>query len=167
MVHGAFCGGWMYERFRTPFEEAGHEVLAPDLPGRGGAAGEQCAVAGFSMRDFSLSVASVCAAQREPPALIGHSLGGLVAQLAALTPVRALILLAPSHPWGTTVGTPAEVMSAFSLYAPEPWRAQAITPDYGMARRYLFDKLSRGLALDVRPDDARERLARLRGLAQF
>ncbi len=42
----------------------------------------------------------MCAA-RAPPVLIGHSLGGLVSQLAAMhTPVAALVLLAPSAPWG-------------------------------------------------------------------
>ena len=32
MVHGAFCGGWTFERLRMPFE-AGFKVLTPDLPG--------------------------------------------------------------------------------------------------------------------------------------
>lgn len=138
MVHGAFCGGWMYERFKVPFEQAGHGVVTPDLPGR------REGVAGLSMSDYARSIAKVCAAQSEPPILLGHSLGGLVVQLAAArTPVKALILLAPSHPWGSTVGTPEEVMSAFSLYALGPYWAQAVAPDYAMARRYLLDKMPR------------------------
>ena len=143
MVHGAFCGGWMYERFREPFEAAGYRVVTPDLPGHqtGATPGT---VAGLSMRDYARSIAQVCQAQDEPPILLGHSLGGLVAQLAAaMTPVRAMILLAPSHPWGSGVTTPEEVMSAFSLYALGPFWALPVAPDYSMARRYLLDKVTR------------------------
>jgi pimeloyl-ACP methyl ester carboxylesterase len=143
MVHGAFCGGWMYERFKAPFEAAGHAVATPDLPGHQAGA-TASAVVGLSMSDYARSIARVCAAQDQPPILIGHSLGGLIAQLAAaLTPVKALILLAPSHPWGVGVATPEEALSAFSLYALGPYWAMAVTPDYGMARRYLLDRVTR------------------------
>src|SRR5262245_58541371 len=107
MVHGAFCGGWVWDRFRAPFEAAGHAVTALDLPGHepGARAG---AVTGLSMSDYARAVAEACRAQPEPPILIGHSLGGLVAQLAAArAPISDLILLAPSAPWGLT-GTSLE-----------------------------------------------------------
>ena len=35
MVHGAFCGGWVFEAFAEPFVAAGHQVLVPDLRGHG------------------------------------------------------------------------------------------------------------------------------------
>ena len=35
MVHGAFCGGWVFDRFKAPFEAAGPQCLTPDLPGHG------------------------------------------------------------------------------------------------------------------------------------
>ena len=100
MVHGAFCGGWAFEAFRAPFEAAGFEVVAPDLRGHqpGAPSG---AVVGVSMADYAADIARLCADLSEPPVLLGHSMGGLVAQLAARrAPVRALVLLAPSPPWG-------------------------------------------------------------------
>ena len=97
LVHGAFCGGWVFERFREPFEAAGHVVLSPDLRGHGPGG----STAGVGMRDYASDVAALCKALPEPPILIGHSMGGLVAQLAAAhAPLHALILLAPSPPWG-------------------------------------------------------------------
>ena len=139
MVHGAFCAGWVFEAFKTPFERAGYDVLTPDLPGHGDGA-----VTGLSMGDYAQAVADLCARQASPPILIGHSLGGLVVQMAATrTPVEALILLAPSAPWGVPGATMEEALSAVSLYALGPFWAMPVAPDYGSAKRYLFDRLER------------------------
>jgi pimeloyl-ACP methyl ester carboxylesterase len=59
--------------------------------------------------------------------------------------VSALILLAPSAPWGVTGSTAEEAISAVSLYALGPYWALAIDPDYPAARRYLFDRLPRAV----------------------
>src|SRR4051812_6016405 len=105
MVHGAFCGGWAFERFRAPFEAAGHSVLTPDLRGHGPDEPGQ-RVSGVSMSDYAADIAALCAAQDEPPVLLGHSMGGLVAQLAARkSRLRALVLLAPSPPWGVATSS--------------------------------------------------------------
>ena len=115
MAHGAFCGGWAFERFRAPFEAAGFEVLAPDL--RGHAAGApSSAVVGVSMTDYAADIAALCAEQAEPPVLLGHSMGGLVAQLAARrAKIRALVLLAPSPPWGVAGSSIEEAATAFGV----------------------------------------------------
>jgi pimeloyl-ACP methyl ester carboxylesterase len=143
MVHGAFCGAWVFDRFRAPFEAAGHLVTALNLPGHEPGA-RPGAVAGLSMSDYARAVAGVCEAQASSPILVGHSLGGLVAQLAAArTRVAALILLAPSAPWGVAGSSLEEAVSAVSLYALGPYWTLAIDPDYPSARRYSFDRLSR------------------------
>jgi pimeloyl-ACP methyl ester carboxylesterase len=144
MVHGAFCAGWAFDGFREPFESAGHPVIAPDLPGHAGRGSSS--VTGQSMSDYARAVRLVIEAQSEPPILIGHSLGGLVAQMAATRArVAGLILLAPSAPWGVTGSTAEEAISAMSLYALGPYWALAVDPDYPAARRYLFDRLPRAV----------------------
>ncbi|MES2034529.1 MAG: alpha/beta hydrolase [Pseudomonadota bacterium] len=141
MVHGAFCGGWVFERFREPFEAAGHAVLTPDLPGHAPGAG---GVAGKSMTDYAVAVAELCRQAAEPPILIGHSMGGLVAQLAAArAPVSSLILLAPSPPWGVPGNTMEEAISSVSLYALGPYWLQGIDPDYALAKMYSLDRMDR------------------------
>jgi len=139
MVHGAFCGGWAFDGFRRPFEAAGHACLTPDLRGRGGSA-----AAGLSMADYAADIAALIKAQPTAPILVGHSLGGLVAQLAATrAPVRGLILLAPSAPWGISGGSVEEAVSAVSLYALGPYWLQAIEPDYMTACAYSLDRMDR------------------------
>jgi pimeloyl-ACP methyl ester carboxylesterase len=149
MVHGAFCGGWAFDAFRAPFEAAGHVCLTPDLRGRGGGRS-----AGLSMSDYASDIAALIQAQDRPPILIGHSLGGLVAQMAASrAPLSGLILLAPSAPWGVSGGTVEEAVSAVSLYALGAYWLQAVEPDFSTARGYSLDRLS--------PDDSKAIFARM------
>lgn len=140
MVHGAFCAGWTFDSFRQPFEAAGHTVMTPDLLGRE----DQGAVAGRSMTDFAKQIAALCADCDEPPILIGHSMGGLVAQMAAArAKVSRLILLAPSPPWGVSGASLEEAVSAVSLYALGPYWLQAVDPDYGVVERFSLDRMDK------------------------
>jgi pimeloyl-ACP methyl ester carboxylesterase len=140
MVHGAFCGGWTFDAFRQPFEAKGYTCLTPDL--RGHAHGGQ--PAGASMSHYADDLAELVRSQAKPPILIGHSLGGLVAQMtAAKAPVAGLILLAPSAPWGIQGGTMAEAISAVSLYALGPFWSQAVAPDYSLAKQYSLNRMPR------------------------
>jgi pimeloyl-ACP methyl ester carboxylesterase len=143
MVHGAFCGGWAFDPFRQPFEAAGYDCLTPDLRAHG-AGDSRSASAGVSMSDYAEDIAALVLAQDTPPILIGHSMGGLVAQMAASrAAVSALVLLAPSPPWGIAGGSLEEAASALSLYALGAYWLQAIEPDYAAARLYSLDRLEK------------------------
>ena len=147
-LHGAFCGGWAFDAFRRRLADAGFEGLAPDLRGHE-EGGVGPSVAGVSMNDYADDVVALARGLAAPPILVGHSLGGLVAQLAAQkTKVAALILLAPSAPWGVSGVSLEEAASAFGLYALGPFWAQAIPPDRTLARLYSLDRM---------PPDTRDR----------
>jgi pimeloyl-ACP methyl ester carboxylesterase len=141
LVHGAFCGGWAFERFGAAFAAKGLTPLAPDLRGHEPGAGPSATV-GVSMADYAADLTALIAREDEPPIVIGHSLGGLAAQMAAArAPVRALVLLAPSSPWGVAGGTLEEAISAVSLYALGAYWAQSIEPDFGAAQAYSLDRM--------------------------
>jgi pimeloyl-ACP methyl ester carboxylesterase len=141
MVHGAFCGAWVFDRFRAPFEAAGHQVVALDLRGHGPRSRPE-AVVGLSMTDYARDVAAACAGLPEPPVLVGHSLGGLVAQMAASrAPVSGLALLAPSPPWGVAGSSVEEAVTAFGLHMLGAFWTQAVTPDPDLMRAYSLNRL--------------------------
>ena len=154
MVHGAFCAGWTFDNFRLPFEGAGHVVHCPDLKGHGEGAGAN-AVLGLSMTDYARDIAELCRQCQEPPILIGHSMGGLVAQLAARrASIRALVLLAPSPPWGVSGSSVEEASTAVGLHLLGPFWMQAVTPDRSLMRNFSLDRLT--------PEDRDTILNRLR-----
>ena len=142
MVHGAFCAGWTFDSFRLPFEKAGHLVQSPDLRGHSQGAGRDSTV-GVSMSDYARDIVELCRQAPEPPILIGHSMGGLVAQLAARqAPVRALVLLAPSPPWGVASSSIEEASTAFGLHMLGPFWMQSVTPDRSLMRNFSLDRMA-------------------------
>jgi pimeloyl-ACP methyl ester carboxylesterase len=142
MAHGAFCGGWAFDDFRKPFEARGDRVLAPDLRGHGADEGAG-AVVGVSMTDYARDIAALCDSLDEPPVLVGHSLGGLVAQLAARrTRVKALVLLAPSPPWGVAGSSLEEAITAFGVQMLGPFSSGAVDPDADLMRRYSLNRVA-------------------------
>jgi len=151
-VHGAFCGGWAFDAFREPFEAAGFETHAPNLPHHErGADLEQLAQTG--LKDYAKAVAHYVRTLRAPPVLVGHSLGGLVSQLAAMhAPIAGLVLLAPSAPWGVPPTTLDEQSHQFGLSLLGDYWRRPVPPDYRVARATTLDRLER--------EDARRTFAR-------
>jgi pimeloyl-ACP methyl ester carboxylesterase len=138
MVHGAFCGGWVFDAFRAPFEQAGHRVLTPTLPGH--TPGESAA--GRSIGGYAEFIADLAEAQEEPPLLLGHSMGGLVAQMAAdRAAVAGLMLLAPSSPWGVSGQSMEEGVNALGMLALGAYWLSDVPPDTSVTLSYSVDRM--------------------------
>lgn len=146
LLHGAFCGGWAFDGFKQPFIAAGYETHAPNLPAHDrGADLEHLAVLG--VREFSESFVRYLHTFDTPPIVIGHSLGGLIAQIAATrASVSGLVLLCPSAPWGVMPTTLDEHGANFGLTMMGDYWRRPIAPDYRVARNATLDRLDRELA---------------------
>src|SRR6185436_6652605 len=100
LIHGAFCGPWSLQGLQQKFERCGYSCTAPALRFHDRARPPP-ALATTGLADYAADLEDEVRALRSPPILVGHSMGGLMAQqVAARTKVAALILLAPSAPWG-------------------------------------------------------------------
>jgi pimeloyl-ACP methyl ester carboxylesterase len=85
LVHGAWHGAWCWEALTPGLVEAGHDVVAVDLPCEDPAAG-------FS--DYADVVVASLQGRSEDVVLVGHSLAGQTIPLvAARRPVRSLVYL--------------------------------------------------------------------------
>jgi pimeloyl-ACP methyl ester carboxylesterase len=100
LVHGAFHGGWCWEAVTTLLTEAGHTVVAPDLPGAGD---DDTPLEEVTLASATELVVQTLRSLDEPAVLVGHSMGGVViTQAAAQAPelVSHLVYLAafcPAH----------------------------------------------------------------------
>jgi non-heme chloroperoxidase len=163
MIHGAFCAGWAFESWRAVFASKGFDVHTPDLRHHDGTGEPPNALGWTSMLDYVEDLETFLDRFDELPILIGHSMGGLLAQmLAARRDVRALVLLAPSPPWGVLPATPFEFVSANALY---------LAGDFWNRRLWPTRSIAAANALDHVPDDERQalldRLVPESGLATF
>ncbi|MDT5329103.1 MAG: hypothetical protein QOF31_400 [Mycobacterium sp.] len=90
LVHGAWHGAWCWERLTPLLNQAGHEVVAMDLPTEDGAA------------TFDTYADVVCAALDgcdDDVVLVGHSYGGNTVPLVAVRrPIRHLVYLCAMIP---------------------------------------------------------------------
>src|SRR5438067_6494282 len=93
-VHGYFGRAIAFEPMMAWFASRGHYCCAPDLRGHGDSLPD-CDLGRVSIHDYADDVAKVARAM-DRPIIIGHSMGGLIAQLVATKGcARGIVLLAP------------------------------------------------------------------------
>lgn len=142
-VHGSFSGAWIWgEHFLPYLADAGWECMAVSLRGHGQSEGRE-RLDSLTLADYVADVGEAASALGRPPILIGHSLGGLVAQrFACRGQVAALAMLASVGPGGL-----GSAFTHMALRHPDLlWqlgRLQTLGPqavDYEVIRRGLFSQ---------------------------
>jgi len=97
LVHGAFCGAWVWGRVIERLKAAGHTVETFDLPGLGD---DQTPVSEISLDSSADRLCEVLQAHPEKALVVGHSMGGVIAthgsarcpeRIAALVYVAAFL----------------------------------------------------------------------------
>jgi hypothetical protein len=90
LVHGAWHGGWCWEKLVPELERLGHRAVAVDLP---------CEDADLGALDYARVVVDALADVDDDVVAVGHSLAGLTIPLvAAQRPVARLVFLAAILP---------------------------------------------------------------------
>jgi len=137
LIHGAFCGGWCFADIMPVLAARGWNCQAPDLPFHvsGPARAPDPQLAKQSVADYTRDMAAFVARFPEPPVIVGHSMGALIAQqLAAQGLARALVLLAPGAPWGVLPSTEDEMTLAKGLMMASPFWDKALNPSFEVAK---------------------------------
>jgi pimeloyl-ACP methyl ester carboxylesterase len=109
MVHGIAHGAWCFaENWIPAAAERGWPAYAVSLRGHGDSGGKRHLRTTLT-RDYVHDVMQTITELPEPPVLIGHSMGAVVAQLVAERyPLRGLVLLTPA-PLHSGVGDLLEI----------------------------------------------------------
>lgn len=147
MVHGMCCTGDVWSRFRTFFEARGARVYTPTLRPDArlsilGKPSHTLRELGFAdyVRQLEGEVARIVDETGQRPVLIGHSMGGLLAQaLAERNAVEAAVFISPSAPAGVRDGITKAFWTFISLsnrFGIAPW---AIKSSRGMVDRTVFN----------------------------
>jgi pimeloyl-ACP methyl ester carboxylesterase len=137
-VHGYFADATVFSAWIRHFAARGIPAYAVNLRGRGGSRPETD-LGRASVDDF-VEDASIIARHLGKPAVVGHSMGGLIAQrLAERGDVRAAVLLTPAPPRGITILSPRLVIKQLK-YLRAILTSRLVHPDREDLRDVVFNR---------------------------
>lgn len=120
-VHGAHVGAWCWEEHFLPwFASRGFPAYAVSLRGHGASGGRE-RLNRFGLADYARDLAAAVAAIGRAPVLIGHSMGGMVAQkylgIAAEGDCAAAVFACPVPSFGLLPSTFSLAWTRPALFA--------------------------------------------------
>lgn len=123
-VHGLWLHASSWGPWADKFSKAGYEPVAPGWPGEPstveGARSDPASVAGHGINDVVEHFAKVINGLSEPPVVIGHSFGGLIAQkLLGQDRASAAVAIDPA-PIKGVLATPPSALKVASIALKSP-----------------------------------------------
>ncbi len=174
LIHGAFLGAWCWEQWLTRLAECGWPAAAVSLRNHPGSVAVDDATfrTGLTVADYVADVTAIARhleAETGRPCLpVGHSMGGIVAQLLAAQETRrgasvpGLVLLAgvPPRPLGPLRQTPVRTDAAFLPQRTAAWPGDdpvlnAIFPRLVAESPSVMNEYSLGPGVPVERDHVR------------
>jgi pimeloyl-ACP methyl ester carboxylesterase len=138
-VHGMFGGAWMFAEWQRRFAELGYSSIAINLRGHWGSRPVPD-IGKVSMREY-VDDALAAAASLGRPIVVGHSMGGLIAQkLAELDAACGAVLLCAAPPRGITVASPSLLVRQLK-HAPAVLFSRPLVPDRSDAEALMFNRI--------------------------
>jgi len=118
LIHGMWGGSWYWENYRKFFEDKGYRCIMPTLRfhDMDPKAIPNPALGATSLLDYAKDLEEEIGRLDSKPILMGHSMGGLLAQiLGSRGLAKALVLLTPASPSGINALTPSVIRSFLSV----------------------------------------------------
>jgi len=152
LIHGAWSRGEQLAAARAAFEERGYTAHTPtlryhELPPQEGAA----KVARLSLLDYTHDLVAFVDSLDGPPLLVGHSMGGLLAQLVAARTRHAGLVAACPGPAAGIIGATRTTlrMSLPHLLRPRSWTKPWLTPTFEQFRRWIANTQTEDIAREI------------------
>jgi pimeloyl-ACP methyl ester carboxylesterase len=104
-IHGLWATPGTFTRLKSRFEAAGYEVVAPALPyhDRDPTLPPPADIGTLTVEDYAQFLEAEIAKLPSPPVILGHSMGGLLAQVVAARVAHAGLVLLSTAATATTV----------------------------------------------------------------
>ena len=144
-IPGYFASAWIYESYLPFFADRGYAGFALNLRGREGSALPSGTVLGrVSMNDFiddARQAARWLTERLSRPIVVGHSMGGLIAQkLGEEGLARALVLLSSAPPRGISVMS-GKLLRRQLRYLPALLRSKRVVPRWSDMRELVLNRV--------------------------
>ena len=138
LIHGMFGGAWMWENYQALLARHGYECHAINLRGHHGSRPVRD-IGKVSIREYVEDALEV-ARGLGTPFVIGHSMGGLIAQkVAEAGACRACVLIAAAPPrWIPVIS--AKLLIKQLKYMPSLLMHWPVLPDRGDADVLMFNR---------------------------
>ena len=144
LIHGMWCTPKNWERIAGLLTPRGYDCHIPSLPAHMPGAGQAEQVGAKSMKEYVAYLEEYVRSKNftRPPILIGHSMGGLLAQmLAARIKVLAMVLLTPAAPAGINGLRVKTLLAFFPHFARWGFWRKPYKISPANARRYAYNGL--------------------------
>ncbi|MCF8012135.1 MAG: alpha/beta hydrolase [Clostridiales bacterium] len=136
MIHGMMCGAWCWDNFKNFFESKGYNCIAPNLRYHDVAPGDnpESRLGKTGLQDYVEDIENIIRELDAPPVIMGHSMGGLIAQiLGSRGRAKKLVLLTPAAPAGIWSMQPSVIKSFSGMMMQWGFWKKPIKPTFDKA----------------------------------
>ena len=138
-IHGILAGPWYFENYQRFFAERGYPSIALSLRGRPGSR-RVADIARISLKEFVADALEVARGMGRP-IVVGHSMGGLIAQRLAEEHVSdTVVLLSSAPPRGITIATPRLILKQLK-HLPTLLRLSPLLPSRAESDDLIFSRM--------------------------
>lgn len=151
MIHGMQVGGWCWSRYKEFFSQKGYLCVTPTLRFHDTRPPEPASprLGTVSLLDYVEDLEREIKKLDRPPIVMGHSMGGLLAQIIGSHGLaKVLVLLSPAWPRGV-IGLRPSVMRTF-------WSAQTKYGFWKKPFRLTFKEVAHSMLQLMPVDDQAE-----------
>jgi pimeloyl-ACP methyl ester carboxylesterase len=141
-IHGLWATPATFARLKTRFEAAGYQVVTPALPfhERDPALPPVPEIGLLTVEDYAQFLEAEIAKLPEPPVIVGHSMGGMLAQIvAARVAHRGLVLLSTAATATTVVPGLATIRTMAGVVTKWGWWHAPTRIEYAAAKWGIFN----------------------------